>query len=98
MENNPLLLLAPTPEHSIARVANRVREGGHSIPSEVIYRRFQTGLWNMRNLYLPLAYAASIYDNSGERRVLIADREAEGPLMIHDHERWSRIEELTAWK
>ena len=40
----------PTPEHSIARVANRVRQGGHSISDEVIFRRFRTGLWNMLHL------------------------------------------------
>jgi predicted ABC-type ATPase len=88
----------PTPEHSIARVANRVRQGGHSIPDEVIYRRFRTGLWNMRHLYLPLADTAAIYDNSHQERILIADRGAGWPLVIHDQARWSRIEELTSWK
>jgi predicted ABC-type ATPase len=88
----------PSPENSIARVAQRVSQGGHSIPADVIYRRFKTGLWNMRHLYLPLADTAAIYDNSGERRILIADREAGLPLIVHDRERWSRVEELTPWK
>lgn len=88
----------PSPEHSIARVAKRVSQGGHSIPADVIFRRFKTGLWNMQHLYLPLADTAATYDNSGERRVLIADREAGFPLVIHNRERWSRIEELTSWK
>ena len=90
--------LLPSPEHSIARVAKRVSQGGPSIPADVIYRRFKTGLWNMRHLYLPLADTAAVYDNSGRRRVLIAEREAGLTLVIHDQERWSRIEELTAWK
>ena len=88
----------PSPEQSIARVAQRVSQGGHSIPADVIYRRFKTGLWNMRHLYLPLADTAAIYDNSGYRRILIADGEAGLPLVVHDRERWSRIEELTPWK
>jgi predicted ABC-type ATPase len=88
----------PSPEHSVARVAKRVSQGGHSIPADVIYRRFKTGLWNMRHLYLPLADTAAVYDKGGYRRILIADREAGFPLVIHDLERWSRIEELTAWK
>jgi predicted ABC-type ATPase len=88
----------PTPEHPIARVARRVSQGGHHIPDEVIYRRFKTGLWNMRHLYLPLADTAAIYDNSGRRRILIAERESGFPLVIHDRERWTRIEELTPWK
>jgi hypothetical protein len=29
---------------------------------------------------------------------LIADQESGCPLVIHDHARWSRIEELTLWK
>jgi predicted ABC-type ATPase len=52
----------------------------------------------MRHLYLPLADTAAVYDKGGYRRILIADREAGFPLVIHDLERWSRIEELTAWK
>ena len=85
----------PSPEDSIARVAKRVSQGGPHIPDEVIYRRFKTGLWNMRHLYLPLADTAAIYDNSGQQRILIADKESGWPLVVHDQERWSRIEELT---
>jgi predicted ABC-type ATPase len=76
----------------------RVNQGGHHISADVIYRRFKVGLWNMRHLYLPLADTAAIYDHSGVRRVLIADKEAGSPLVIHDRERWARIEELTPWK
>jgi predicted ABC-type ATPase len=87
-----------SPEVSIARVARRVSQGGHHVPDDVIYRRFKTGLWNMRHLYLPLADTAAIYDNSGQRRILIADRESGRPLVVRDQDRWSRIEELTPWK
>jgi predicted ABC-type ATPase len=91
-------LSLPSPEYSIVRVAKRVSQGGHHIPDEVIQRRFKIGLWNMRHLYLPLADTAAIYDNSDGHRVLIADREAGLQLMIHDSERWFKIEELTSWK
>jgi predicted ABC-type ATPase len=87
----------PSPEASIARVAHRVLEGGHSIPSEAIYRRFRTGLWNMLHLYLPLADSAAIYDNSGEQRIPIARREGGGSLQILDRERWLRMEALSEW-
>ena len=87
-----------SPELSISRVAKRVREGGHSIPDDVIHRRFRSGVWNMRYLYLPLADTAAIYDNSGESRFLIAEKESGFPLKILDQERWSRIEGLTSWK
>ena len=87
-----------TPEEAVARVAMRVSRGGHSIPSDVIRRRFKAGLWNMRHLYLPLADTAAIYDNSDRSRVLIAEKESGSPLVIRDRERWSRIEELTPWR
>jgi predicted ABC-type ATPase len=84
-----------SPEHSIARVAGRVSQGGHNIPSEVIYRRFKTGLWNMRYLYPPLADNAEIYDNSDRDRTLIAEKREGVPFVVHDSERWARIEETT---
>jgi predicted ABC-type ATPase len=82
-----------TPEDSIARVARRVSEGGHHIPDEVIYRRCKTGLWNMRNLYLPLADDAEIYDNTGREPVLIAEKREGLALLVHDPERWEKMEE-----
>jgi predicted ABC-type ATPase len=85
----------PSPEQSIARVANRVSQGGHHIPDDVIYRRFKTGLWNMRHLYLPLADNCEIYDNSDRERVLIAEKRDGVAFAVHDSERWATIEEIT---
>jgi predicted ABC-type ATPase len=90
-----IYLWVPSPEYSIARVARRVSEGGHYIPDEVVRRRYLTGLWNMRHLYLPLADDATIYDNRDRALRLIA-RQAPGfPLKVMDEEIWARIEELT---
>jgi len=38
-------------EHSVHRVASRVARGGHHIPTEVIHRRFDTGVKNFYSLY-----------------------------------------------
>lgn len=54
----------PTPEQAIERVATRVREGGHSIPPEVIRRRYANGLRNLMELYTPICDFWTIYDNS----------------------------------
>ena len=43
----------PTPEQAIERVATRVREGGHNIPSDVIRRRYANGIKNLTALYIP---------------------------------------------
>lgn len=91
-------LWLPTPEDAIARVGIRVAQGGHGIPVDVIRRRYRIGIWNMRNLYLPLADTAAIYDNSGETRILIAEKESGASLRIVDPERWRRMEELGIWK
>jgi predicted ABC-type ATPase len=60
-----------SPELAIARVRQRVREGGHNIPEPVIRRRFASGLRNFETLYKPLADEWALYDNSGGEPVLI---------------------------
>jgi predicted ABC-type ATPase len=89
-----LFFWLPTPEMAIARVAKRVSQGGHNIPTEVVQRRYYAGVWNMRNLYLPLAEEAEIYDNTDSRRILIAEKREGLALFVHDPERWARIEEV----
>ena len=90
-----IYLWVPSPEYSIARVALRVSQGGHHIPEEVIRRRYQTGLRNMRNLYLPLADDATIYDNRDRALRVIARRASGSPLSVVDEEIWAKIEEDT---
>jgi predicted ABC-type ATPase len=52
----------------------------------------RAGLANMRHHYLPVADLASIYDNSDEGRVLIAERTPQEALFVHDAARWAMIE------
>jgi predicted ABC-type ATPase len=89
-----IFLWLPSVRDALARVARRVSEGGHWIADEVA-RRYAAGLYNMRRLYLPLVDSALIYDNSDRGRGLIAARETDGPLVIHDGARWRSIEEAT---
>lgn len=90
-----LYLWLPSAELSVRRVARRVAEGGHGIPLEVIHRRYRAGIWNMHNLYLPLADEAEIYDNSLSPRILIAQKRKKQPLEICDGRCWARIEEVS---
>jgi len=87
-----IYLWLPSPEAALARVAQRVREGGHAIPPETVIRRYWAGIANMRNLYLPLADVAAIYNNSDEGRVLVAERTPEKAFIVHDSRQWSIIE------
>ena len=57
-------LRLPTPEAAIARVAQRVSEGGRDVPAPVIRRRFHTGLRNFEHVYRGLANEWAEYDNS----------------------------------
>lgn len=58
-------------EVAVARVAERVRQGGHHIPAEVIRRRFAAGLRNFNEAYKPAVDAWAKYDNVGERPLLL---------------------------
>ena len=45
-----VFLWLPSVEAALKRVARRVREGGHDVPEDIVRRRYQTGLRNMRTL------------------------------------------------
>jgi predicted ABC-type ATPase len=90
-----LFLWLPSPRAALDRVARRVRQGGHGIPDNVVVRRYNAGLVNLRHLYLPLADVAAIYDNSDEGRALIAERMPNASLVVHDPARWAMIERVS---
>jgi predicted ABC-type ATPase len=90
-----LFLWLSAPEVALVRVARRVAQGGHRIPSDVVVRRYAAGLRNMRHLYLPIADVAYIYDSTDEGGVMIAERQPGMPLVVRDLPRWNRILEAT---
>jgi predicted ABC-type ATPase len=52
-----LLLWLPSADFALERVADRVRMGGHDVPSETVRRRYRSGLLNFFSLDIPLASA-----------------------------------------
>jgi predicted ABC-type ATPase len=64
-------LSLPTAEMAIARVAERVRQGGHHVPDEIVRRRFTAGKRNFERVYRDIVDAWAVYDNSGNEPVLI---------------------------
>lgn len=66
-----IFLTLPSFELAIARVAERVRQGGHSVPDDVIRRRFVAGRANFDRLYRPLVDAWALFDNAGKEPVLL---------------------------
>jgi predicted ABC-type ATPase len=60
---------------ALARIADRVRRGGHNVPESVVRRRFNKGLSNFFNLYRPLLDSWAIFDNSTSTPSLVAFEE-----------------------
>ncbi|MCC7547296.1 MAG: zeta toxin family protein [Burkholderiales bacterium] len=66
-----IFLQLDSPEEAIARVAQRVRQGGHHIPEATIRRRFAVGRENFERVYAPLVDAWALYDNAGAAPILL---------------------------
>lgn len=64
-------LSLPTAAMAIARVAERVRQGGHHVPDDVVRRRFLSGRDNFETLYKPIVDEWFHYDNAGQEPVLL---------------------------
>ncbi|MCG3149486.1 MAG: hypothetical protein PCFJNLEI_02949 [Verrucomicrobiae bacterium] len=69
-------LWIPTSEMALARVADRVRQGGHNVPAAVVRRRFARALRNFLTKYRPLLDTWILFDNSTETPQVIAAEEA----------------------
>lgn len=66
-----IFLSLPSAEAAIARVAQRVLQGGHAIPEDVIHRRFVAGLHNFQRCYAAAVDTWAWYDNAGTEPTLL---------------------------
>ena len=66
-----VFLSLPSAEAALERVAYRVAQGGHSIPEDVVRRRFESGMRNFKEVYRPIVDKWTWYDNSGDAPVRI---------------------------
>jgi predicted ABC-type ATPase len=76
-----------SPELAIARVAERVRAGGHHVPDDTVRRRYRLSVQNFFRLYRPLAEHWRVYDNSHGPSRLLAVGCGEREHLI-DGDRW----------
>lgn len=67
-------LWIPSPELAIARIKDRVAEGGHYVPPEDVRRRFVRGLRNFFKMYESVLDSWVLIDNSRSKPILIAKR------------------------
>ncbi len=70
-----IFLSLPSVQIALARIQDRVAQGGHNIESAVVRRRFKSGLRNFHNVYSMLVDSWILYDNSGPRLRFIAEGE-----------------------
>ncbi len=78
-------LWIPSPELAIARIKDRVAEGGHNVPAEDVRRRFARGVANFFNLYEPLLDSWMLFDNSKAKPILIAKRRNSHREVMNDN-------------
>jgi len=83
-------LWVPTVELALSRVSDRVRNGGHDVPSAIVRRRFERSTSNFLHLYRSLADSWILFDNSGEGPNIIA-LEKDGKVRIMEEELYRRI-------
>jgi predicted ABC-type ATPase len=87
-----LYLWLPAADFAIARVAQRVKAGGHHVPDDTIRRRHVAGMRNFFELYRPLAIRWRWYNNAvAKERRLIASGNGERNERVYDAQAWSRI-------
>jgi predicted ABC-type ATPase len=55
------------------RVQERVKQGGHYIPPDVIERRYERGVYNLKNRFIPACDYWMTLDNSTGKSITIAE-------------------------
>ena len=80
-----------SPNMAKERVAQRVAEGGHSIPSETIERRYHNGITNLFAIYIDMVDICYIFDNSEGERTPIAKKYKGGKEIIYNTDLYNQM-------
>ena len=81
-----------SPEQAIERVAERVSKGGHSIPRDVIVRRYYESIDNLFRIYMPMVDTWIMVDNSITPRDIIATGGCNQELVIGNEVKYKTME------
>lgn len=85
-----LFFWLPTPETAIERVRQRVIEGGHNIPADVIRRRYTAGIKNLFEIYMPIVDSWMLVENQSNPRIIIAENSVDG-VDIHNDVLFNKV-------
>jgi predicted ABC-type ATPase len=92
-----IFVYLPSPDLAVERVAARVRAGGHAVPEETIRRRYEGGLRNLFNFYMPLVTSWKLIDNASTHDVQEVAEYNEGTgLLVKDEMKWANL--TTRWR
>jgi predicted ABC-type ATPase len=80
-----------SPEFAISRVAERVKNGGHNIPNDIIERRYNRGISNLVRLYIPVWDNWVIIDNTDAVPEVVAQGGINMGKAIKKDDIWSII-------
>lgn len=76
------------------RVKTRVSEGGHNIPTDVIERRYRSGVKNLFEIYIPVTDRVLIFDNTNGYPEFIATSEPDGEFTIFDENKLIALKKM----
>lgn len=76
---------------AIERVRNRVKEGGHTIDTEIIKSRYSKGIHNLFDIYLPIVDEIVIFDNSNGKPILIAQKEMNNDFVVINNDIFNKL-------
>lgn len=83
-------LWIPDIDIALARIKERVADGGHNIPAKDVKRRFSRSLSNFFKLYKPILTSWVLFDNSSSIPEIIAE-ENNGKLLITNQRIYNKI-------
>ena len=92
-----IFLSLPDPDLAVARVAERVRHGGHHVSDVVVRRRFTSGLTSLFARYLENVDSWQVYDNADviDPRFIASRAFGMAPVIV-DTVKWGRLMEQQA--
>jgi predicted ABC-type ATPase len=86
-------LWLPRSDLAVARVKNRVWQGGHHVPEQIIRRRFKSGIQNLFQLYMPILDAWWLYDASRLPPKIVA-QEQDGEIKLFNRDLYNQIKRM----
>ena len=77
-------LWIPSTQLALARIKDRVAEGGHNVSQEDVKRRFDRSMLNFFKIYRPLLDSWMLFNNAGIKPLLIAEEKSKKTAVIEE--------------